>query len=195
MPLESGPIDPAELPILLTRLAFAVGATKTGKDGKKAPDLDRATITMYYEAVADVPTLIVRRAVEMLISSVTYRGFLPTIGALREACATAGLGVRYTPGEAWEIIRPVLRRISNYAPDQSNALIATVPSDVSAVVRRIGWYVIKDMPSDEARRTFCREWERTVEQQRQRLLLPGLWPSALTLPAQVSPQLKALPGA
>lgn len=179
----------------MSKLAFAVGCTRKGRGGVKEPDFEHADIVMYYEAVQDVPTLIVRKAIDYLIAKTTYRGALPAIGALREACATVGLGPRYTAGEAWEIVRPVLRKISTYAPEQSNALIATVPPDVCAVVRRVGWYVMNQMASDEARRTFCREWDNTVERQRQRLLLPGFWPSELTLPAPVHQQLKALPGA
>lgn len=183
--------------MLMGELCFAVGAVITVKNPRtgrpeQAPDISEAQLKIYLKAVADVPAAIVKGATELLAASTKYRG-LPTAGALRTACVDVALGSRLTAGEAWEKVAYLTKRISNLDWEKSQKLIAEhATPEICAVVAGVGWLALQNMPSVDARRWFSFEWDKRGEAERQRLLIPGLWPGRLLLPA--AQKLKALPG-
>lgn len=190
-------IEQAEFGMLMTELCFAVGAVVSVKNPRtgrmeQAPDISEAQLKIYLKAVADIPAAIVKGATELLAASTKYRG-LPTAGNLRGACADVALGSRLTAGEAWEKVAFLVKRISNLDWDNSKKLIEEHSTpEIRAVVAGVGWMALQNMPSVDARKWFSFEWDKRGDAERQRLLIPGLWPGRLLLPA--AERMKALPG-
>lgn len=188
---DSDPVTPAEFSLLMAELCVGCGALRfDGQTRQNVPEITAGQLDVYYRVVQDVPAAILSAAVRLLIATSTWRG-LPTSGAIRQACVDVAIGPQLTEGEAWEIVRRALGRLSEYdQPDVYRAKLQAVPDAVREVAGRFGWAKLREMSSADARRAFCREWSLSRERQRERLLLPGLWPSRLALPAV--PQVKAL---
>ena len=181
--------------MMMAELCFAVGAVFR-QQGKRdlQPDITGAQLAIYMKAVCDVPAAIVRAAMQHLATTHKYNS-LPNAGALRAACAAVALGTRMTSGEAWEKVIFLLRRISTLDWERSKQLIAERSTeDINAVVASIGWIPLQNMPAVDGRRWFMQEWDKRGETERQRLLIPGLWPGRLSLPAVERQTVKALPG-
>lgn len=170
---------------LVKTLCFACGAVYWDANEKKnLPKVDADTLEIIYRGVSDVPLDVLRAGFARVAGQHRY-GNLPNIGTIRAACVDAVDGDPITAAEGWVIASAVMRQISVYAVDASRALIRSVRPDVKRIVDRFGWYVMKDMPSEQARREFMSEWEKSREARVRGLGVPGKWPAALCQLANV----------
>lgn len=171
-----------EFLVLIAQLCVATGATYwDSREKRSLPQFGEAELEVYWQALRDIPAPILRAAFVQVAASATWRG-LPPAGALRVACVEVASGEQLTPGQAWELARVALGRISRYDPARSRLEILKVPADVQEVGKRLSWYALQGMEGGAARTAFCREYERLVESRKSRLTIPGAWPTSICLP-------------
>lgn len=154
---------------------FAEVMAYLGTGVGKAPTKDQ--IKVYYDLLNDLPLEALQFAARQAMAEQTYP-VIPPVGVLRKLATEYKRGGEgMTAGEAYELARRAIRRFGYYAQAEG---LASLPPDVAAVTRQIGWDIWCDNEDPTPLRArFIEFWETRQRRDQRVELLPENMQQAL----------------